>query len=146
MTASGWRETRTRLPIYPILRLIFYNNISKKWSILLWCVIREKIPTDDVLICISFFIASRCWCCAVPACESIQHLFWDNNSDRKIWGAIERTYGGTDLKSFIQMDHATGGTHVVTNQMVAEIAATTSVIWKNRKKYDMRVRLSPLRR
>lgn len=51
----------------------------------LWRIIREKIPTDDILEKRGFTVVSKCSCCITPQQETIDHMFSSSVIASAVW-------------------------------------------------------------
>ncbi|XP_019253806.1 PREDICTED: uncharacterized protein LOC109232489 [Nicotiana attenuata] len=50
-----------------------------------YAVWKAKLPLDDFMRRLGYFMPSKCWCCVQPKEESLQHLFFRSETARVVW-------------------------------------------------------------
>ncbi|XP_075092291.1 uncharacterized protein LOC142172545 [Nicotiana tabacum] len=54
---------------------------------------KAKLPLDDFMRKLGYFMPSKFWCCAEPKEESLVHLFYTSNATRIVWSYFLRRAG-----------------------------------------------------
>nr|XP_009777052.1 PREDICTED: uncharacterized protein LOC104226713 [Nicotiana sylvestris] len=62
--------------------IVLPTGCLKPGAILVW---KAKLPLDDFMRRLGYFMPSRCWCCAEPKQESLVHLFFTSNVVVTVW-------------------------------------------------------------
>ncbi|XP_075111512.1 uncharacterized protein LOC142181833 [Nicotiana tabacum] len=77
---SAWDYLRRRANPKLAYKMIWVKGLPFKISFFLWKVWKAKLPLDDFLHKLGYFMPSKCWCCADPKEESLLHLFFRSNA------------------------------------------------------------------
>ncbi|KAJ6823269.1 uncharacterized protein M6B38_384275 [Iris pallida] len=108
--------------------------ITLKWSILVWRVLQDKLPTDEAIKRIGFHNVSKCYCCIASTEESIGHILYQGETTVKVWAEFEGRMA-IHLRSSRLMDRLCSwwsGPNAHLRQVL--IAVIIWVLWKNRNK------------
>nr|XP_009798917.1 PREDICTED: uncharacterized protein LOC104245059 [Nicotiana sylvestris] len=65
--------------------MIWVKGLSFKISFFMWKVWKAKLPLDDFMRRLGYFMPSRCWCCIDPQEESLTHLFFTSHAAKIVW-------------------------------------------------------------
>ncbi|XP_060182556.1 uncharacterized protein LOC132612272 [Lycium barbarum] len=105
-TASAWSLARQRKEKSPLLKKIWNNYIPFKMSFLMWKLLKNKLPFDDILYKFKQNLASKCFCCRTPRSETIQHSFMDGDIVVSIWKYFGSPLGisweDTQIRNFLK--------------------------------------------
>nr|XP_027083643.1 uncharacterized protein LOC113705941 [Coffea arabica] len=66
---------------------------GKKFSFLMWRLLHEQLPVDDVLAKFQVHGPSRCQCCLLPQLETLQHVFATGVLATEVWGFFGQLLG-----------------------------------------------------
>lgn len=98
-SAYAWVHARVASPIDPVISSVWSPCIPTKWSILVWGVLKGRIPSNDVLRCHGFSLASKFHYCVDAHEESLQHVFVDGHLAVSAWATLfpgDGSSGATD--------------------------------------------------
>ncbi|KAJ6840246.1 uncharacterized protein M6B38_311540 [Iris pallida] len=104
--AAAWRCCRISHPTSSLFSSIWGKCIPAKWSILMWRVCHNRLPTDDILQKIGFHLASRCHCCQVGHGKNLQHIFFHGDLAMTVWSAFRGFFKArmhSDFLVFLQV-------------------------------------------
>ncbi|XP_070048893.1 uncharacterized protein [Nicotiana tomentosiformis] len=73
---SAWEYLRRRNEPALAYSKIWVKGLPFKISFFLWKVWKAKLPLDDWMRRLGYFMPSKCWCCAQPDQESLLHIFF----------------------------------------------------------------------
>ncbi|XP_075077439.1 uncharacterized protein LOC142164147 [Nicotiana tabacum] len=65
--------------------MIWVKGLPFKIAFFMWKVWKAKLPLDDFLKKVGYCMPSKCWCCAHPDEESLQHLFFRSETAKTTW-------------------------------------------------------------
>ncbi|XP_070009928.1 uncharacterized protein [Nicotiana sylvestris] len=80
---SAWDYLRRRANPKLAYKMIWVKGLPFKIYFFLWKVWKAKLPLDEFLRKIVYFMPSKCWCCVDPKEESLVHMFFKSNAARK---------------------------------------------------------------
>ncbi|KAJ6824262.1 uncharacterized protein M6B38_103105 [Iris pallida] len=132
--AAAWRCCRTSHPTSSLFSNIWGKCIPTKWSILMWRVCHNRLPTDDILQKIGFHLASRCHCCQVGHRENLQHIFFHGDLALTVWSALRGFFKArmhSDFLVFLQRWWRGQDSH----HRRSLAGAIIWVLWKNRNRH-----------
>ncbi|XP_019240115.1 PREDICTED: uncharacterized protein LOC109220106 [Nicotiana attenuata] len=90
---SAWDYLRRRNNPSIAYKKIWVKGLPFKISFFIWKVWKAKLPLDDFMRRIGYFMPSKCWCCADPKEESLVHLFYTSNAAKIVWSYFLRRAG-----------------------------------------------------
>ncbi|XP_019241016.1 PREDICTED: uncharacterized protein LOC109221004 [Nicotiana attenuata] len=82
---SAWAYVRRRNDPGNAYRNIWVKGLPFKISFFMWKVWRNKLPLDEFFKRLGYLMASKCWCCAEPQEETMQHLFYTSHAAIRVW-------------------------------------------------------------
>ncbi|XP_019240885.1 PREDICTED: uncharacterized protein LOC109220870 [Nicotiana attenuata] len=90
---SAWEYLRRRNNPSIAYKMFWVKGLPFKISFFIWKVWKAKLPLDDFMRRLGYFMPSKCWCCADPKEESLGHLFFTSNAARIVWRYFLRRAG-----------------------------------------------------
>ncbi|XP_019240114.1 PREDICTED: uncharacterized protein LOC109220105 [Nicotiana attenuata] len=82
---TAWEYLRRREHPKRAYKMIWVRGLPFKISFFMWKVWKAKLPLDDFMRRLGYFMPSKCWCCAAPKEESLVHLFYTSKSAETVW-------------------------------------------------------------
>nr|XP_009589827.1 uncharacterized protein LOC104087127 [Nicotiana tomentosiformis] len=82
---SAWEYVRMRNEPRVAYKMIWVKGLTFKIAFFMWKVWKAKLPLDDVLRRLGYFMPSKYWCCANPKEESLVHLFFTSTTATTVW-------------------------------------------------------------
>ncbi|XP_016442387.1 uncharacterized protein LOC107767807 [Nicotiana tabacum] len=79
----AWEYLRRRNDPAISYSKMWVKGLPFKISLFLWKVWKAKLPLDDWMRCLGYFMPSKYWCC-VQEQESLPHLFFTSVAARKV--------------------------------------------------------------
>lgn len=98
-TGSAWELCRHRLPITPVLKLIWNECIMPSVSIFIWRLLANRIPVDAKLQWRKVSLASKCRCCVKPNAETREHLFLRGEVATEVWERLATWFPMTNRRN-----------------------------------------------
>ncbi|XP_019251178.1 PREDICTED: uncharacterized protein LOC109230104 [Nicotiana attenuata] len=81
---TAWEYLRRRDNPRIAYKKIWVKGLSFKISFFMK-VWKAKLPLDDFMRRLGYFMPSKCWCCAAPKEESLVHLFFTSRAAEIVW-------------------------------------------------------------
>ncbi|XP_070055075.1 uncharacterized protein [Nicotiana tomentosiformis] len=82
---SAWEYLRRRNKPANAYKKIWVKGLPFKIAFFMWKVWRNKLPLYDFFKRVGYLMASKCWCCAEPKEEIMQHLFFTSYTANRVW-------------------------------------------------------------
>lgn len=89
-TKSAWQMVRQPKICSHMLTEIWSRFLPFKMSFLMWRLIKNKLPFDDIIARFERLIVCRCDCCRISQRETLMHTFIFGDLARNTW----RSFGG----------------------------------------------------
>lgn len=70
----------------------------------MWKLWKGRLPLDDAIQRMGYFMPSRCWCCVNPDEKTTDHIFFKSFATRKVW-AYFFSFAGLSLEG-LSLHHA----------------------------------------
>ncbi|XP_075104777.1 uncharacterized protein LOC142178886 [Nicotiana tabacum] len=64
---------------------MWVKGLPFKISFFMWKLWKGKLPLDDVIRRMGYYIPSKCWCCVMPKEETLSHVFYRSLTALKVW-------------------------------------------------------------
>ncbi|XP_060203034.1 uncharacterized protein LOC132631475 [Lycium barbarum] len=84
-TSSAWGIIRQSQDTDQILHKIWHKYIPFKMCFLVWKMLKNKLPFDNIISRIGIDVGTKCCCCLQAKDETIHHTFLDGELARTIW-------------------------------------------------------------
>ncbi|XP_070004510.1 uncharacterized protein [Nicotiana sylvestris] len=68
-----------------VYKMIWVKGLPFKIAFFMWKVWKAKLPLDDFMRTLGYFMPLRCWCYAEPKEESLVHLFFTSAASKIVW-------------------------------------------------------------
>ncbi|XP_070021428.1 uncharacterized protein [Nicotiana sylvestris] len=93
---SDWDFLRRRKDPAMAYKKMWVHGLPFKISFFLWKVWKAKLPLDDWMRRLGYFMPSKCWCCAQEQ-ETLMHLFFTSFAATRVWTYF-LTYSGFSME------------------------------------------------
>ncbi|XP_019257820.1 PREDICTED: uncharacterized protein LOC109236045 [Nicotiana attenuata] len=94
---SAWEYLRRRRDTSITYANIWVKGLPFKISFFMWKLWKGKLPLDDTLRRMGYFMPSKCWCCIMPNEESVGHIFFRSFTASRVWNYFF-SYAGLSLE------------------------------------------------
>ncbi|XP_019248489.1 PREDICTED: uncharacterized protein LOC109227749 [Nicotiana attenuata] len=81
---TTWEYLRRRDDPRVAYKMIWVKGLPFKISFFMWKVWKAKLPLDDFMRRLGYFMPSKCWCCSQPKEETLQHMFFMSDTARSV--------------------------------------------------------------
>nr|XP_016433563.1 PREDICTED: uncharacterized protein LOC107760057 [Nicotiana tabacum] len=81
----AWEYLRRRDDPRIVYKMIWVKELPFRISFFMWKVWKAKLPLDDFMRMLGYFMPSRCWCCSEPKEETLVHLFFSSTAATRVW-------------------------------------------------------------
>lgn len=82
---TPWDYLRRRDKTRIAYKMIWVKGLPFKISFFMWKVWKAKLPLDDFMRRLGYFMPSKCWCCAQPKEETLHYLFFTSVTASIVW-------------------------------------------------------------
>lgn len=77
----------------PHLAKIWNKHLPFKISFTTWRLLKGRLQLDDIVLKFGTNIISRCCCCRLPEEETMNHVFANSNTAKKVWNTMSTPLG-----------------------------------------------------
>lgn len=92
-TAAIYDSIRISKPKCNMYKFIWHSVIPPKISVFMWRALNGALPVDELIQSRNISLASKCFCCANPGIETIDHLFVYSEIAIKVWKFYSHSLG-----------------------------------------------------
>lgn len=82
---SAWEYVRRRNDSRIAYKMIWMKGLQFKISFFMWKVCKAKLPLDDFMRRLGYFMPSQWLCCIEPMEESLPHLLFTSHAAKVVW-------------------------------------------------------------
>ncbi|XP_070004881.1 uncharacterized protein [Nicotiana sylvestris] len=96
---SAWEYLRRRKDPALIYDNMWVKELPFKISFFMWKLWKGKLPLDDVIRRMGYYMPSKYWCCVMPKDEILSHVFYRSLTALKVWSYFY-SHAGLSLEGF----------------------------------------------
>ncbi|XP_022868244.1 uncharacterized protein LOC111387881, partial [Olea europaea var. sylvestris] len=98
-TGSTWKLIRDKHECVDWDKWVWHPLIPKRISFITWKAMQNALVVDEKLQMEGIPLASKCVCCVIPHCKSLNHLLDGSDLAEFLWNQILMTTGITNILS-----------------------------------------------